>query len=251
VRSDDPFEKVAVGLLRRWDYRMEPESSAALVFQVAWMHLLDLLFGDKLGEATQSYLGISLAPIFIGHGFMLRASTRLLELVEAENDSVWYTDATTGKPRQRDELLHEALRRAVRQIRHDLGDNARRWNWGRMHQVRYVHPTGSARLFRRLFNRGPFPVGGDAMTVNLSGYAPQLTPGLVQVLPGYRQIITLGAWDDAHSVTATGQSGHPLSDHYDDQITMWREGVYHPMPWSRVAVESAAHYRMTLVPTPR
>lgn len=251
VQSDDPFEKVAVGLLRRWDYRMEPESSAALVFQVAWMHLLDLMFGDKLGDAKSSYLGISLAPIFIVHGFMLRASTRLLELIETEDESIWYLDLATGQPRPREALLREALRRAVRQIRHDLGDNARRWNWGRMHQVRYTHPLGSARLFRRLFNRGPFPVGGDSMTVNLSGYAPQPTPGLVQVLPGYRQIFTAGAWDDAQSVVATGQSGHPLSDHYDDQITMWREGVYHPMPWSRAAVESAAHFRMTLDPAPR
>ena len=86
------------------------------------------------------------------------------------------------------------------------------------------------------------------MTVNLSGYAPALAPGLVQVLAGYRQVFTVGAWDDAQTVIATGQSGHPLSDHYDDQITMWREGVYHTMPWSRAAVDGATRYRMTLTP---
>ncbi|MBP6440195.1 MAG: penicillin acylase family protein, partial [Caldilineaceae bacterium] len=46
------------------------------------------------------------------------------------------------------------------------------------------------------------------------------------------------------SVMAGGQSGHALSRLFDDQVTMWREGVYRPMAWSREAVEKVAVYRL-------
>lgn len=138
--------------------------------------------------------------------------------------------------------------RAVKQLRKDTGDNKRLWGWGRMHQVRYVHPLGSARLLRSLFNRGPFPVGGDGASPLIARHAPQLPLGLVQVTACYRQIFEVGAWDKAQSVLNIGQSGHPLSPHYDNQIVMWREGVYHPMPWSEEAVRAATAYRMMLRP---
>ncbi|MEZ4676853.1 MAG: penicillin acylase family protein [Caldilineaceae bacterium] len=124
----------------------------------------------------------------------------------------------------------------------------RRWNWGRAHQVRYVHPLGSARLLKNIFNRGPIPIGGDATTVNVARHVPQLPLGLVLVTASYRQIFEVGSWDRAQSMINVGQSGHPLSNLYDDQMVMWKEGVYHPMPWSREAVESAAAYRLRLEP---
>ncbi len=49
-------------------------------------------------------------------------------------------------------------------------------------------------------------------------------------------------------VTTSGQSGHPLSPNYADQIPMWLEGVYHPMPWTREAVEAVTVHRLRLGP---
>ena len=247
--SDDPWEKVALSHLRKWNHRLDPESTAALVFHYTLQSLLDLVFGDKLADINQDYLGISQNPLFLIHGFMLRATTRLLELLSNCESSVWYMDASTGRHRTREELLQAALTRAVRRIRRDLGDSARRWNWGRIHQVRYVHPLGSVRLFRSMFNRGPFPVGGDATTPNLAAHVPNVLPGLVQVTASYRQIFDVGVWDRAQSVLASGQSGHPLSEHYDDQIPVWREGQYHPMPWGREEVAKQTLYLTSLRPT--
>ena len=123
-----------------------------------------------------------------------------------------------------------------------------RWAWGKAHQVRFTHPLGAARLIGGFFSRAPLPVGGDATTPYQTRAAPGLPPGLIQVIPVYRQILEVGAWDRAQSVLAGGQSGHPLSRLYDDQIMMWREGVYHLMPWSRPAVEKAAVHRLVIMP---
>ena len=248
LEPDDAFEKVAAELLRKWDYLLEPDSSAATVFHYAWRSLLELVYGDKLGPARSAFFGASVAPLFLNQTLRLRSSARLVELIERHEESDWYADAATGCARDRDEILGEALSTAVAKLRAQLGDNARRWEWGRVHQVRYKHPLGSARLLRPFFNRGPFPVGGDSTTPFQTGETPTLPPGLVQVIPSHRQVFDVGNWDEAQTVIAAGQSGHPLSPHYADQIDMWREGVYHSMPWSRAAVEAAAVYRMTLWP---
>jgi penicillin amidase len=227
---------------------MDPDSEAALIFHYTLIHLLDMVYGDKIATGLRGFRGMAMSPLFLIHGFSLRAETRLLELINEQAESIWYMEAKTRRARTREELLQEALSAAVRDIRKQISDNARKWDWGRSHQIRYAHALGSARFLRRFFNRGPFPIGGDGTTPMLARQAPELPPGLVQVLPSYRQIYEVGAWDRAQTVTTAGQSGHPLSDHYDDQIAMFCEGVYHPMPWSDEAVEDATIYRMTLVP---
>ncbi|MBX3051981.1 MAG: penicillin acylase family protein [Caldilineaceae bacterium] len=247
-QSDDPFVNIGVNLLRNWGYKMERESGAALVFHYALMHLLEMTFGDKLGPAKKGFLGGTLSPLFIISGFMHRAETRLLEILRENEESPWYTDAKTGRQRSRDELIGEALLLSVRRIRKEVNPTPRNWAWGRMHQIRYGHPMGSVRILKSFFNRGPFPLGGDGTTPNQTSYAPELPPGLAQIVASYRQIYDVGAWDTARTITTSGQSGHPLSDNYADQIPMWLEGDYHPMPWTREAVEAIAVHRLRLGP---
>jgi penicillin G amidase len=248
IGSEDPWEKAALAALRKWNFRMETDGEAPTVFHYLLNTLFELVYGDKLGPAKAGYYGIGSAPLFHSFGFYQRAETHLLELLNNHEHSIWYLDVAASRQRNREELLQEALTRAVKLLRQHTGDVTRLWSWGRLHQLRYVHPLGSVRLLRDLFNRGPFPVSGDVYTPNVTRQTPQLPPGLVQVVATYRQIYEVGSWDRAQTVNSVGQSGHPLSPHYDDQIVLWREGVYHAMPWSEEAVRQATAYRLTLRP---
>ncbi len=245
-QSTDPYVNIGVNLLRNWSHTMEKDSAAALVFHYTLLHLLEMTFGDKLGPATKGFLGGTLSPLFIISGFVHRAETRLLEILRENEESRWYADAKTGRQRSRDELIGEALQQAVRRIRKEVNPTPRNWAWGRMHQIRYGHPMGSVRILRGFFNRGPFPISGDGTTPNQTSFAPELPPGLAQVVASYRQIYDVGDWDNARAITTSGQSGHPLSPNYADQIPMWLEGNYHPMPWTREAVEAIAIHRLRL-----
>jgi len=246
--SDDPWEKVALQTLRKWNWRMDSDSPAALIFHYLLVNLLDMTFGDKLGSAYEGYLGKSNAPLFPHHPLRVRAETRLLQIINEFDSSFWYAEVAQERQRNRLELLQEALTRTMKMIRRVYGDSMLRWAWGKAHQVRFTHPLGAARLVGGFFNRSPLPIGGDATTPNQTCAALSLPPGLVQTIPVYRQVLEVGAWDRAQSVIAGGQSGHPLSRLYDDQVMMWREGVYHLMPWSRPAVEKAMLYRLLLEP---
>ncbi len=247
LQSDDDLEQTALSFLRNWGGRIEVDSEAATVYHYVWTALLGLVFADKLSATGYArYIGGVGNPLFKNNGFYMRAERRLLELIESQPESPWYVDVASGRPRTRDELLAEALTLGVRELRAAVGDSTRRWQWGRLHQLRYVHPLGSVRLLRTFFNRGPFPIAGDRHTPMVSVSDPLLPPPLVRVVPSYRQIYEVGQWERSQTVTTSGQSGHPLGAHYDDQITLWREFGYHGVAWGREAVEESRVYGMRL-----
>jgi penicillin amidase len=87
--------------------------------------------------------------------------------------------------------------------------------------------------------------GGDGSTVNAtsSGSDFRQTSGA-----SYRQILDLSDWDRSVATNVPGQSGEPGSPHYDDLLQLWSEGKYHPLAFSRQAVEKVTRHRLILKP---
>jgi penicillin amidase len=110
--------------------------------------------------------------------------------------------------------------------------------WGRVHRLVLRHPLGV-----KEFGRGPVPRPGDANTVNAAGGGLLQTSGA-----SYRHILDLADWDRSVMTNMPGESGDPASPHYDDLLKDWAAGKYHPMPFSRKAVEQAAAERINLTP---
>lgn len=247
ARSRDLYEETALVELRNWNHRMDSDSVGALVYHNMLLHAIEMAFGSKIGKSKLGFTGtMPYEPIFGNTGFLGKAETKLCELLNNHPESRWYTDPESGKERTREEFLQDLFEKTVTQMRNELGESLRLWQWGRHHQVQFVHPMGSVRLLRSFFNYGPYPIGGDFTTPLQTRHATELPLGLVKVIPSYRQVYEVGNWDKAQTITSTGQSGHPLSDQYRDQIEMWREGEFHTMPWSRAAVEEEAVHRMML-----
>ena len=46
---------------------------------------------------------------------------------------------------------------------------------------------------------------------------------------GFRMLIDFSDLESSLYIISTGQSGHPLSRHYDDLAQLWRRGEYIPM----------------------
>jgi acyl-homoserine lactone acylase PvdQ len=88
----------------------------------------------------------------------------------------------------------------------------------------------------KIFDRGPFPHGGDAFTVNQGLVNPFSPASRVLVIASLRAVMEAGKWDDCRFILPGGQSGDPLSPNYDDQIPLWREGKGIPIAWSESAV---------------
>ncbi len=248
IDPQNPWERRAQQALLEWNYRMESDSTAALVFEMVLYHLLQLVFSDKLGANASDYLGIARFKELEGGPFEYQALVKLTELLEKE-ESWWFGEGSTGKPRNREALLTEALKRAVQTLKQEISDDARRWQWGRLHQISWQHPLGVLKPLRGLLNRGPFPVSGSAQTINSQHWEYAFPIRTITVAPTYRMVIDLANWDRSTFVTCPGQSGLPGQRFYDNLLHIWLEGESIPMAFSRHKVEqSDPLYRLQLTP---
>ncbi len=138
------------------------------------------------------------------------------------------------------ELLASTLDEALAEIETRLGGDQSQWTWGNLHKVYFRHPLHVASFDLPSRSRP-----GDAYTVNATGGGTNYsqTHGA-----SYREIIDLSDWDRSVMTNVPGESGDPGDKHYGDLIEGWADGHYHPMPYSRKAVEAAAEERIILTP---
>jgi len=137
--------------------------------------------------------------------------------------------------------LERSLSQALTELEKRLGPDIQSWQWGKLHQVVFRHP-----LNQKQFDRGSKSRPGDGNTVNSSGMG---SGGFLQTTgASYRQILDLSDWDNSVMTNVPGESGDPASPHYSDLIDEWAAGKYHPMPFSRKAVQAAAREKILLIP---
>jgi len=249
LEPEDERCRQAVEAVRSWDHYLTPDSVGGTIFEAFQLQLLRLTFADKLGrELAEAYIGTGFHPTLAPtNAFMGRTSTVLLRLLENET-SPWYTDAATGRERTREEILLLALERAVEELSEALGDDVGQWQWGRLHQATLAHPMGQVKPLDLVFNRGPFPIGGDTDTVCQAAFVPGQPYAPTSWVASYRQIVDLSDWERSQAIHTNGQSGRPGSPHYDDMIALWLKGKYHPMLWTRASIEREAEGKLRLEP---
>jgi penicillin G amidase len=163
------------------------------------------------------------------------------------------------------ELLSVSLDEALAEIEKRLGPDESHWSWGKLHETYFRHPlnalppadalaaphsfgldsaSGQREHLLDSFDLPPVPRPGDANTVNATGggnYAAAYGAS-------YREIIDVNDWDRSVMTNVPGESGVPGDKHYDDLVGPWSRGEYHPLPFSRKAVEAATEERILLVP---
>src|SRR5260370_21234314 len=139
--------------------------------------------------------------------------------------------------------LAESFAAAAKQLEKELGPDPATWTWGRLHKIEFRHPLNQPK-----WDRGPISRPGDANTVNATSGATGSTGFRQTNGASYRQILDLSDWDRSMMTNVPGESGDPESSHYSDLLEDWANGRYHPMPYSRAAVEQASTERILLQP---
>ncbi|MCL6430391.1 MAG: penicillin acylase family protein [Anaerolineae bacterium] len=227
-----------------WDGQLDKGSVAAALFELFIPRFVQLALKERLGDLTAHYLGKGPTPVLAETTMLGCRAWEWVERALSHPTEVGF-DAQT-----RDRLAAEALREVAAGLREELGPDMANWTWGRLHRLTFEHLLGRSKLLAPFFNRGPYPVGGDATTIWATGPSTAELRGETLTGPPYRFIVDLGDPGRSLSLLAPGQSGHPVSPHYDDQIEAWFSKGYHPMLFERKEVEREAGARLVLEPAP-
>ncbi|MCJ7512062.1 MAG: penicillin acylase family protein [Anaerolineales bacterium] len=236
--------ELALELLRGWDGVLSADCTAGTVYEVTRYHLVRNLLEPAVGERlTLQLMGQGFHPLlmpaneFLGHD--TAATLRLLEAPES-----WWMTQAGG----RQAVLEKSLKQAVLWLRQTLGAAPSGWGWGKIHRAVFPHAMGLQKPLDRVFNRGPFPIGGDADTPCQTAFNPALPYDNTSWAPGFRQIVDLSDLSKSLIIHPPGQSGQLGSRHYDDLASLWIRGEYHPMLWTRAQIEGEAEGHLHLTP---
>ncbi|MRX50214.1 penicillin acylase family protein [Paracoccus sp. S-4012] len=215
----------AVAMLRGWNFRLDADSAAALLFET-W-----------LSRSLRPAL-MECAPRALRAEFDMGDIGAVLALFENRAPRL---GAACGldSPQAQALLLNRTLAIAWEELRVSHGD-PEDWTWGEAHRIRF-RPASD------LTDGGEaLPVGGSGTTVMLTDYdPPDFTPRFGASM---RMVVDVGAWDESRWINTPGQSGDMTSPHARDLAAIWAKGEYVPMVYTREAVEAATEVVLTLKP---
>jgi penicillin G amidase len=235
VHPDADADRRAIEILRTWNFDTTADSAAAAIFQAWFYELGPTIAGDDLGP-------------LVGQAYNLKTTfmARFVERTIQTNDASWCDDKSTDRRETCDEAVTRALHEGVADLTRRLGGDLNRWRWDAAHRAVFPHQgLDAVAALRPLLSRS-VPTGGDWSTVNIGTVAADQKYEQ-HLVPGFRQIVDLSPANDSRFLDAVGQSGHPLSPHYDDFLADWRAVRYRPMTVDRQRIEDGAigHLRLT------
>lgn len=222
-----PADKASAlkGILSRWDDRMEKESPGAAFFEAAFVHLLEAIFRDELGD-----------DLYAAYLKTVSFPARAVWAMAGADSCLFCDDVSTPKRETFKDAIVRALQGAVLELEGRMGSDVTRWKWGDIHSLTFEHPMGKKRPLNLIFNLGPYPVEGNPLTVNKKQY-PYDNPYACNHGVSLRMIVDLGNPEGAYHIIPTGQSGHIKSAHHADQVSLYLSGRYRTAPYTRTEVE--------------
>ena len=226
--------RAALAMLGAWDGTMGRGSTEALIY-MAWLReLMHVLFADELGDVFEDYWKIR---------------TEVIHRALAERPK-WCDNETTSAQETCAEAVSRALKISLEFLAVTYGHDMEDWRWGEAHAVHM-----QSRILGKVPAVGSWfeidmPSGGEKETVKAGGFdvADEERPFAQNHGAGYRAIYDLSAPERSVFIQSTGQSGNPLSSHYEDYAEAWRDGRYLPMLTDRAAVEEDALGTLVLEP---
>ncbi len=207
----------ALRLLADWNGEMNEHLPEPLIY-AAWMrHLQDRLIRDELGPLAAQFTHVE--PVFIERVFR-----------DTDGASEWCNIVQSSVRETCDEIAIAALDEALLRLTERYGENVESWRWGDAHMATHAHAVlGEVPVLQYFVNIRQSTSGGDhtLMRAQTSGRDPEPFANVHGSI--YRGVYDFADPESSVFILSTGQSGHPLSRHYDDLGDLWRRGEYIPM----------------------
>jgi penicillin amidase len=234
--SDNEATK-AKAMLSQWDFIMAKDSVGACLFEVTFRKMMENIFKDELGEELfKEYLKMFMFP------------PRAIRMMVRKGTSPWFDDVNTPAREDMEDIIARSLNQALAELKEVIGSDMDKWTWGHIHTLTFEHVLGKKKPLDRIFNLGPFPIGGSHLTINNKFYYYD-KPYHACLGASARLIVDLSNIDNSLHVLPSGESGHLQSPHHRDQIDLYLNGGYHSAWTDRKELEK--HREETLILNPK
>jgi len=242
VPALDAASARALELLGAWDGSLGGDSAAASVYELFLGELCQRICRLKAPNSWLFAAGAGVTSLIPGTCWNARRASFVARLI-VEQPAGFFPSWPAE--------LASVLSQVVRDLRRDFGADERAWAWGELRPLPLRHRLGQKALLAPIFNRGPLPGYGDSTTVNQAGFEFWRPLRHSTVSAHLRSLIDVGDWSASRFVLLGGQSGNPLSPHYDDLVPLWQRGEGVPIHWQDDELARHAVHTLRLVPPDR
>lgn len=228
--------QIALDLLADWNGNMNEHLPEPLLYS-AWMRFLqDRLIRDELGPLAQDFT--HLEPLFIERVFR-----------NIDGAASWCDLRQSAAQETCTDIARQSLDEALIWLEETYGTSLEALRWGDAHEATHDHPVlGSVPILRHFVNIRQSTSGGDNTLMRGRSRGTGAAPFQNVHAAGYRGVYDLTDPDSSVFVISTGQSGHPLSRHYDDLAQLWRRGDYVTMSLDEALARAASVGETWLLP---
>lgn len=230
---------VEVDKLRNWDGTYSLDNQSALLYHRCEYFVLKNTFEDEMGqERFEQFLSTHLMKRHIAWGAIMRVG------------QWWDNVNTTNYVETRNDIVLKSFADAWVSLVNDFGSDTKQWTWDKAHTLEHKHPIGEVESLREFFNVGPFPIEGSREVINNLAFPYDSTLYYrVNSGPSTRRIIDFSDVENSISILPTGQSGNPLSDHYEDQAELFVKGEFRKMMMNKQEIETEAKSKLVFTPS--
>lgn len=250
VKVTDENLKIVIELFDNWDFKLNSSSQIPTIYSSFLHHLIKNIFEDELGtELLLEYIYIANIPY-----------RKVLEILQAGNSFI--DDINTPAIETKEDIIRKSLVDALTALEKTHGKEIKNWQWGNVHHVTFKHMfSGASKFTDKLLNIGPFGIGGDGTTIFNTEYSftdiyeqsgkenfVKLSTPYENILgPSMRFIYDFGNPGYAEFILPTGQSGHFMSEHYQNMTEDWLKGRYLRIPLSTEEFIERSKHKLKLL----
>lgn len=207
INEADVNKKEVLEQLKSWDYIDNKDYAAPLVYDTWMKKIQAYILKDKMSEDAYKFMPHKESYV----DKILRDSIagKNINLIEEKGGL--------------EKVLTASLNETISELEGKYGSDVAKWQWGKGHTLGFRHPLSkSSSILAYFLNPKEYPISGSRVTVQA---ARQNDEGLVNHGASWRFVYDFET-KTGHHVVGPGQSGHFMSDNYDDQIEKWVKGEY-------------------------
>ncbi|MGH9559418.1 MAG: penicillin acylase family protein, partial [Bryobacteraceae bacterium] len=191
-------------LLRSWNGQMEKGTAAPTIVSLAYNALRKKM--------------VSCAAPGLGDTYEFPMGPAVVERLLRERPQGWFADYNS--------MLIDSLEDAIANGEKQQGSKISSWDYGHYNELTIANPVvGQLPLIGKYFNIGPVPMSGSSTTIKQTTH---------RLGPSMRMIVDFSDLDRSLMNIMTGESGQPLSRHYDDQWSAYYGATSFPMQFNKV-----------------
>ena len=199
-------------LLTNWNGNMDINSPEPLIYYNWIKTFKEMLVEDELGF---QYFPIDIiTPLF------------LEKVLRNYQDAGYWCDIKhSEKTETCAELSKKSFNKSLRKLKDKYGPDVDSWKWGRERRIKHsaysVDGIFIPSFLREISNEMPGSIHTLNSTTLINSFEESEAKG-----SSFKMIIDFSSPNKNMFILPSGQSGHLISRHYDDQTSLWKDGEY-------------------------